>query len=230
MTDAPRIACEPAATVSETALAEAKTRAVLRRRLLDARTSTDPSLQALRVATLSANLQAWLEQHLPGLWNALRRDFAADASAAVAGEVPGSAPDNVLGVYWPIRGEPDLRPFYATLAATGVRLALPVMTGRNQPLQFAMWAPEAALATDRWGIATPETIIPVAPLALLIPCVGFTATRHRLGYGGGFYDRTLALTPRPVAIGIAWDHARCDFTAAAHDIPMDVVLTESQPA
>jgi 5-formyltetrahydrofolate cyclo-ligase len=206
--------------VSETTLVGQETRAVLRRRLLDARTSTDPATQAVQAAALAAHLQAWLSRHLPAL--------CGDAApAAAASEQP---PQQILGVYWPIRGEPDLGPFYGRLAAAGVALALPVMTGPGQPLQFARWDTGAPLVTDRWGIATPKTMIPVRPAALLIPCVGFNATGHRLGYGGGFYDRTLALAPRPVAIGVAWENGRCDFVAAAHDMPMDVVITESSPA
>jgi 5,10-methenyltetrahydrofolate synthetase len=216
--------------VSKTTLVGQETRAVLRRCLLDARTSTDPALQAVRAAALANHLQAWLSVHLPVLCGDRLSAMPAAAQSQAQIRPPDDRQDHTLGVYWPIRGEPDLRPFYASLAAAGVTLALPVMTGPGQPLQFARWDAGAPLVTDRWGIATPTTMIPVRPAALLIPCVGFNATGHRLGYGGGFYDRTLALAPRPVAIGVAWDNARCDFAAAAHDMPMDVVITESPPA
>jgi 5-formyltetrahydrofolate cyclo-ligase len=62
---------------------------------------------------------------------------------------------------------------------------------------------------------------------LLIPCVGFNTARFRLGYGGGFYDRTLALSPRPFALGIAYQLSRAEFAAQAHDVAMDTVLTEA---
>ncbi len=216
MTIAPRIACEPAATVSETTQTPAQLRTVLRRCLLDARTAIGPDARLARDAAIAAHLGAWLTQFLAG---------------SSSSEATTRLPALCLGVYWPIRGEPDLRPLYARLAATGFILALPVMTAPDAPLQFARWMPDAPLVLDRWGIATPQTILPVDPSVLLIPCVGVNATGHRLGYGGGFYDRTLASRqPRPLAIGIATDGARCNFNAAAHDMPMDVVITETRPA
>ncbi|MBV8634609.1 MAG: 5-formyltetrahydrofolate cyclo-ligase, partial [Burkholderiaceae bacterium] len=105
-----------------------------------------------------------------------------------------------LGVYWPIRGEPDLRDAYAELARRGLHLALPVMTGRDAPLAFAAWAPGDALEEGAMKVPIPKAPQRfVTPDALLIPCVGFNQARLRLGYGGGFYDRTLANEPRPKA-------------------------------
>ncbi|GAC1408701.1 MAG: hypothetical protein NVSMB6_08020 [Burkholderiaceae bacterium] len=135
-------------------------------------------------------------------------------------------PVQTLGVFWPIRGEPDLRPLYEELAAAGMALALPQMVDGQFLLRFHAWEPGSAVVLDRWGIATPANTVPVTPEALLIPCVGFNAQGVRLGYGGGFYDRTLAFLPRPRAIGIAYELARATFDGDLHDIPMDVVLTE----
>lgn len=132
-----------------------------------------------------------------------------------------------LGVYWPIRGEPDLRATYEALAAYGVQLALPVVHSPHAPLAFAAWAPGDALVQDALGVSIPATMaIGLRPDALLIPCVGFNAQRVRLGYGGGFYDRTLALAPRPLAIGIAYACAQATFNAAAHDVALDEIITE----
>ena len=178
---------------------DAKTR--LRRTLLDARAAIGDVERRHRDAALALNLQDWLEHH----------------------------PVDLLGVYWPIRGEPDLREFYDRISASGVRLALPLVVGRELPLQFASWVPGEPLVTDRWGIATPASIVTVAPQALLIPCVGFNCERFRLGYGAGYYDRTLALMPRPQAIGVAHSAAAAVFAAAAHDIAMDVMITETAP-
>lgn len=133
----------------------------------------------------------------------------------------------LLGVYWPIRSEPDLRPAYAELAASGVRLALPVVVSRGAPLQFAEWISGSPLAKDAMGMevpAPPQHF--VQPQALLIPCVGFNADRYRLGYGGGYYDRTLESAPRPLTVGIAYASGQAEFGAAPHDIPLDLIMTE----
>ena len=199
MTIPPRIACEPDATVAPTAHLQPECKTQLRRALLAQRAGLAAAVRQARDAAIGRALQAWLGAH----------------------------PVALLGVYWPIRGEPDLREAYDDLAASGIALALPVMTGAGEPLQFAAWTPGAALDFDRWGIATPATIHLVTPQTLLIPCIGFTPQRHRLGYGGGFYDRTLARLPRPQAIGIAYADAGITFTAGQHDIAMDVVITEA---
>jgi 5,10-methenyltetrahydrofolate synthetase len=136
-------------------------------------------------------------------------------------------PAACFGVYWPIRGEPDLREAYAELARRGQRLALPVVTARDAPLAFAAWTPGDALEEGAMKVPVPQAPHRlVTPDALLIPCVGFNAARVRLGYGGGFYDRTLAGTPRPQAIGVAYQFSLVEFDADAHDIALDAVLTE----
>jgi 5-formyltetrahydrofolate cyclo-ligase len=134
-----------------------------------------------------------------------------------------------LGVYWPIRGEPDLRPLYAALQARGVQLALPVVDDDSErPLRFLAWTPGEALLEDRFGAAAPARQNALLPAALLIPCVGFNAQRVRLGYGGGFYDRMLAQTPRPLTLGVAYDCAEVRFDGEAHDIALDAIVTESR--
>lgn len=133
-----------------------------------------------------------------------------------------------MGVYWPIRGEPDLRDAYAALSAQGIALALPVTVEKNAPLRFAAWKPGDVTARDAMGIAIPEAAAPfVEPDVLLIPCVGFNSTRVRLGYGGGFYDRTLAKVPRPRTVGVAYALGLAQFEAEPHDIALDAILTEA---
>ncbi|MGE5651057.1 MAG: 5-formyltetrahydrofolate cyclo-ligase [Bacillota bacterium] len=135
-----------------------------------------------------------------------------------------------LGVYWPIRNEPDLRGLYQDLARQGVRLALPVVTARDAPLRFLGWQPGDALVRDGFGAMVPqETADEVKPDALLIPCVGFNPGNFRLGYGGGFYDRTLAVLPRPLAVGIAYECCRAEFDVDTFDIGLDVMITEQSP-
>lgn len=133
-----------------------------------------------------------------------------------------------LGVYWPLAGEPDLRAAYAALAARGVPLALPVVLEKNAPLAFADWRPGEAMVEDAMGVAVPAQLRPRArPPALLVPCLGFNGARFRLGYGGGYYDRTLAAAPRPATLGVAYACLAADFASDAHDIALDQIVTEA---
>jgi 5,10-methenyltetrahydrofolate synthetase len=134
-----------------------------------------------------------------------------------------------VGFYWPIRGEPDLRAVIADwLEAGPYRLAaLPVVTGAL--LEFHAWSRDAPLRAGDFGIPVPAHGRTLQPDALLIPCVGFDAARYRLGYGGGFYDRTLAaLVPWPLAVGVAFECGRIDaLQPQPHDMQLDAVITES---
>ena len=136
-------------------------------------------------------------------------------------------PQAMLGVYWPLAGEPDLRPAYAELAQAGVRLALPVVLARDAALGFAEWMPGEPTVNDQLGVAVPADLRMVErPPALLVPCLGFNAQGYRLGYGGGFYDRTLAAQPRPRTLGIAYACQLVEFAVDMYDVPLDRVLTE----
>ncbi|MFL6672131.1 MAG: 5-formyltetrahydrofolate cyclo-ligase [Massilia sp.] len=133
-----------------------------------------------------------------------------------------------LGVYLPIHGEPDLRAAYAELVQAGVRLALPVVVARDAPLAFAAWNPGEPMVTDGMGVMVPGDLHFVErPLALLVPCLGFNAEGYRLGYGGGYYDRTLEGAPRPFTLGIAYACQQAAFARAPHDVALDVVITEA---
>ncbi|OWW18813.1 5-formyltetrahydrofolate cyclo-ligase [Noviherbaspirillum denitrificans] len=137
-------------------------------------------------------------------------------------------PVGSMGVYWPIRGEPDLLECYAALSALGVRLALPIVVDKHSPLRFLTWKPGDAMTKDSLGVAIPVAGDEVQPEALLVPCVGFNDARFRLGYGGGFYDRTLERAPRPLTVGIAYECARSRFDADAHDVALDYLVTEKE--
>ncbi|HEY5800307.1 MAG TPA: 5-formyltetrahydrofolate cyclo-ligase [Burkholderiaceae bacterium] len=133
-----------------------------------------------------------------------------------------------LGVYCAIRGEPDLAAAFTALDEDGVVLALPIVQERDAPLLFARWQPGDALVKDEMGVPVPALQVLIAmPQALLIPCVGFNDAHYRLGYGGGYYDRTLARAPRPLAVGVAYSSSRAEFAAEAHDIALDAIITES---
>ncbi len=158
----------------------------------------------------------------------------ARADAAIAAAVLAWQADTgvrALGVYWPLRGEPELGEAYTALALRGVRLSLPVVLERDAALAFADWDPGEPMLRDKMGVAVPSALRIVArPPALLVPCLGFNAERYRLGYGGGFYDRTLAPQPRPLTVGIAYASLQVAFASAPHDVALDLVLTENGQA
>ena len=132
-----------------------------------------------------------------------------------------------LGVYWPLHGEPDLHGAYAQLAARGVALCLPVVLEKHAPLAFSHWTPGEAMVKDGMGVAVPAQLrLRPAPAALLVPCLGFNQERFRLGYGGGYYDRTLAQTPRPRTLGIAYACLAASFPNGEYDIALDHIVTE----
>lgn len=137
----------------------------------------------------------------------------------------------VLAAFWPIRAETDLRGWMARQSAHGVRIALPVVTGKDQPLSFRPWSTEAAMRPGRWNIPEPDTDATVTPQIVLAPLVGWDAARLRMGYGGGFYDRTLAaLRPRPYAIGIGLAAGRVPtIYPQPHDMALDLIVTEAGP-
>jgi 5-formyltetrahydrofolate cyclo-ligase len=133
-----------------------------------------------------------------------------------------------VGVYWPLRGEPDLSPAYAELADSGVRLLLPVVLARDAALGFAEWIPGEAMVKDKMGVAVPAALrMAPRPPALLIPCLGFNVDRYRLGYGGGYYDRTLEAAPRPLTAGVAYACQLTRFASAPHDVALDRIITEA---
>ena len=137
---------------------------------------------------------------------------------------------HVFSAYWPIKGEPDLRPLMADLHAAGVSVALPLVEVKAAPLVFRRWTPETRMVRGDWNIPVPppeaEALIPDITLA---PVMGWDGACYRLGYGGGYFDRTLAaLSPRPFTIGIGFQSARlATIFPQPHDIPLDVIVTEA---
>jgi len=144
------------------------------------------------------------------------------------------SPGTIVSGFSAIRDEIDPAALLARLAGEGYRLALPVMQGKGQPLLFRAWAPGDRMGSGQWGIAEPLPERPVLePDVVLVPLLAFDAHGYRLGYGGGFYDRTLkrlrALKP-VTAVGIGYDELKID--AVPHldyDQLLDWVLTPSGP-
>lgn len=133
-----------------------------------------------------------------------------------------------ISFYWPFRGEPDLRPLMRALAADGIELALPVGSKLGEPLTFRPWEPGCAMTRGIWDIPIPATDIEVLPRTILAPLVGFDADLYRLGYGGGFFDRTLAAIHEPAdVIGIGYAMFQLpSIRPQSHDIAMERILTE----
>ena len=145
--------------------------------------------------------------------------------------------DEIIGAYWPINGEFDPLPALYRWQQTVTenhqrRIALPVMDKQTKQLSFHLWYPSCPMEEDAYGIPKPKGTEQVFPTLLLVPCVGFGPGGVRLGYGGGFYDRTLAnLQPHPYTVGLAYQMAYLpELKPQAHDIPLDAILTENGKA
>jgi 5-formyltetrahydrofolate cyclo-ligase len=177
-------------------------RRALRARLLAARDAADPATRAEWSASITASLLTLL--------------------------VPFTG--RILGFYWPHRSEYDPLPVANAVIAAGGRCALPVVVARRAPLEFREWHPAVEMMPGKlsYGIPHPAGGGAVIPDVLLIPLVGFDAKGYRLGYGGGYFDRTLAaLDPRPRTIGVGFELGRLSsITPQSHDIPFDIFVTE----
>ncbi len=171
-----------------------------RARLIAARESLD----AATLETFRRRLDAHLRRSFPGLATAK------------------------LALYWPIRGEYDARPLAQELRARGAVTALPVVVAARQPLVFREWHPGVALATGPLGISYPVGSDPVVPTAILVPMLGWDEAGYRLGYGAGFFDRTLAsLRPKPAVIGVSYEVGKLPtIYPQSWDVSMDWVVTE----
>jgi 5,10-methenyltetrahydrofolate synthetase len=183
-------------------------RNVLRRQYVDRRQALSPDEHA----RLSASICTQLREHFPQL-----------ATQRVA-------------FCWPINKEPDLRPLIESWIEAqkksgnaGFTALLPVVHTPRSPLGFRAWTPDCAMVIDSYGIPTPSSGEFITPEALLIPVNAFDAAGHRIGYGGGYFDRTLALLGRNVlSIGVGFELARVDsIHPLAHDVALDAIVSEA---
>jgi 5-formyltetrahydrofolate cyclo-ligase len=146
----------------------------------------------------------------------------------------GAAPGAIVSGFAAIRDEINPAPLMTWLQAEGFRLALPVMQGKDKPLLMRAWTPGDAMSPAAWGIAEPLQDKPaLEPDVVLVPLLAFDVRGYRLGYGGGFFDRTLEklrkLKP-VVAVGLAYDEQRVDAVPVeSYDQRLDWVLTPSGP-
>lgn len=138
--------------------------------------------------------------------------------------------ENSIGAYWPIKGEFDALPalFRWAEAEPERRIGLPVVDRETKQLRFHVWYPGCPMEEDAFGILKPKDTEAFHPELLLVPCVGYGPGGLRLGYGGGFYDRTLAgLDPMPFTAGLGFSHGFIPWLQGEpHDVPLDAMLTE----
>lgn len=133
-----------------------------------------------------------------------------------------------VAFYWPIQDEVDLRPAMQAHLNAGGKAALPVVPGKDQPMVFHEWTPQTKMAPGFAQIPEPQGTDAVAVHVLLAPLVGFDSAGYRLGYGGGFFDRTLAAEKRrPLVVGIGFEATRlANIMPHEYDVPVDVLITD----
>ena len=163
---------------------------------------------------------------------AVRRQWAKSIAAGLR-ETIADRP-GLLGVYWPFRAEFDPRPLIDWAIAAGRAVALPVVIDKKGPLEYRSWRPGEPLVDGVWNIPIPEKREIVVPEIVLAPLVGFDAANYRLGYGGGYFDRTLAALMAaaggrgPLAIGVGFELQRLDtIHPQPIDVAMDLIVTEA---
>lgn len=140
------------------------------------------------------------------------------------------APGDVVAAYWRIRDELDCQPILVKLMDSNQTVVLPVVLGPDQPLDLRVWEQGASLYESGFGTLAPSELAPRAePDIIIMPLLGFDSLGTRLGYGGGYYDRTLAsLKKRPRLIGLAFAAQELHhIPREAHDVPLDAVITEA---
>jgi 5,10-methenyltetrahydrofolate synthetase len=183
-----------------------------------------------------AELKAWRReqrQRLLALRIALPPEQRRAASQAITDRLLAAFPAlqerGVIAAYWPFKGEFDPRHALRHWRARGARVAMPVVVQKGAPLQFREWWPGAPMTRGLFDMPVPEGTEELIPQVLLIPPVGFDAQGYRLGYGGGFYDRTLAGLPAAtLKIGVAFELSRLPgIRPRPHDIRMDCIVTEA---
>jgi 5-formyltetrahydrofolate cyclo-ligase len=134
----------------------------------------------------------------------------------------------IIAGYWPMGDEMDPRPLMLAMASRGHALALPITPQRGQPLAFRAWAPGAALRPGPMGTSEPVDGEELRPDVLLVPLLAFDRAGRRLGYGGGYYDRTLATLPGAKAIGIAYAGQEMpEVPAGPQDFRLPLIATEA---
>ena len=197
----------------------------------------DPGYMGLSASndrpTDTAKWRAAERQRLIAERLALSQDERQSASGLIAKGLDQLVPDvsgKAISLYWPFRGEPDLREWMADVTPRGGTCLLPLVAGKGQPLVFRAWKAGDKLERGVWNIPYPAEGPEIIPDIVIAPLVGFDPAFYRLGYGGGYYDRTLAAHPgTPLVIGVGYQQqAIATIHPQAHDIPMQAIVTERE--
>ena len=183
---------------------------------------------------IPAELSAWRKGERARLLrerSALSEETLSGMRSRMDTHIERTFPDLVHGVLafcWPYKNEYDVRHLAAALRRRGAKTAMPVVVAPKTPLIFREWHPGVKLADGPLGIPYPVESDEVQPDHVLLPMVGWDGDGYRLGYGGGFFDRTLAaIARRPRVIGVAYEQAYMKtIRPQPHDIPVDFVVTE----
>ncbi len=156
------------------------------------------------------------------------RDRYAECIGNALDRLLGNVAGRVISGYWPIKAEPNLRRWMEGLEVRGAVCCLPVVVEPSKPLVFKQWRLGMKMIPGIWNIPTPADSPIVVPDVVLAPVLGFDEACYRLGNGGGYFDRTLAvLQPRPTVIGVGYERLRIrTIYPQPHDVAMDVVVTE----
>ena len=179
----------------------------------------EPDLVAAKVA-LRKRVKAVRQTFDPGAGHVMAKHVLADWPLR-AGQA--------VSAIWPLPGEIDTRPLLRALHHAGCTVLLPVTPRRGQALRFRIWGPGSAMIEERFGTRCPGPDAPEAvPSLLFVPLLAWDRAGNRLGYGGGYYDRTLAGLPGAVAVGIGYAAQEVDAVPAGeYDIPLSAVATEA---
>ncbi|CAG7595639.1 5-formyltetrahydrofolate cyclo-ligase [Candidatus Vallotia tarda] len=139
-----------------------------------------------------------------------------------------------VGLFWPVFAEFDVRAVVSRWLRGNAtrRAALPVIVAQHAPMVYHAWTPSSPMKEGRHQIPVPAHEDSIVPDLLMVPCIGYDVSRYRLGYGGGYFDRTLAAWPNyagsPVTVGIAYECLRISsLPHQAHDLPLDIIATDS---
>lgn len=156
------------------------------------------------------------------------RQVRSDRIAERLDKAIGRFAGRIVGTYWPFRGEPDLRNWGIEIVERGGRIALPVVIQKGWPLEYRLWTPGDPLERGVWNILVPSRGPAIQPDIVIAPVVGYDERKYRLGYGGGFFDRTLAaMTRKPLTIGVGYSQSRiATIHPQPHDVAMDMIVTD----
>lgn len=181
------------------------------------------------------NLKAWRKQQRSRLMT-IRDSMSEAQHAALSGSVAEQllqsgwlSQSKTIAFFWPMPGEIDLRPLMTVLVKQGATVALPVIVQKDHPLEFWQWLPDESLSEDGlWGIPAPAVRRLVNPGLLLVPMLGFDDEGHRIGFGGGYYDRSIvAMQNPPLCVGVCGEFGHMQsIYPQAHDMPMHAIASE----